>query len=99
MWSGSVAATPGTGSAGSGCGSGWVGLCWQPADTQISPAVPSAAHSRLGDNSVARKGKRKFGFHVLIGPAGKVDGDLRDGAAGEHERRLEAAGHRRSAVA
>src|SRR5689334_24916748 len=35
-----------------------------------------------GGESVPRKGKCDLGFHVHVGPAGQIDGDLGDGAAG-----------------
>jgi hypothetical protein len=118
MWSGSVVATPGTGSAGSkdGCGKAETDAETDPDTAVVDEAVPLAgiaappvvfsqptttpatrhahprtSHTHLAGGSVARKGKREFHFDIHIGPAGKVDGDLGDGAAGERERRLVAA--------
>src|ERR1700722_14103904 len=63
------------------------------ASTQNTPAAASGMGLARRDRSVARKRKRKFGFHVVVGPAGQIDGDRSDGAAGEGERRLVPAGY------
>src|ERR1700722_19658340 len=68
----------------------------QPDSTAIvaRAAIPGNARRDLDRSSVTRKSQCPFFFHVLIRTAGEIDGDLRDGAAAEHERRLVPAGHR-----
>src|SRR6201999_785459 len=72
----------------------------QPDSTAIvaRAAIAGNARRHLDRCSVTRKSQRQFFFHVLIWPAGEIDGDLRDGAADEHERRLVPAGHRLTTV-